>query len=72
MRRMQPGLLTLAVLLTSFFGVPVRHARGQSHSQPQIMPSGQLITPLAPKRAKFSQLNPGLRDFPDYTVGQAM
>lgn len=36
------------------------------------MPSGQLITPLAPAGAKFSRLNPGLKDFPDYTVGQAV
>ena len=36
------------------------------------MPSGQLITPLAPKGAKFSRLNPGLKDFPDYTAGQAI
>jgi YVTN family beta-propeller protein len=39
---------------------------------PQIMPSGQFITPLAPKGAVFSKLNPGLTDFPGYTVGQAV
>ncbi len=36
------------------------------------MPSGQFITPLAPPGASFVQLNPGLRDFPSYTVGQAV
>ncbi|HEV2279126.1 MAG TPA: hypothetical protein VGS02_13170 [Acidobacteriaceae bacterium] len=73
MRGIQPGLLTLTVFLTSLFGGSVRHACGQSQSsQPQVMPSGQLITPLAPKRAQFSELNPGLRDFPDYTAGQAI
>jgi len=36
------------------------------------MPSGQFITPLAPRGATFSQLNPGLSDFPNYTVGQAV
>lgn len=36
------------------------------------MPSGQYITPLAPMGAKFSQLNAGLKDFPDYNVGQAV
>jgi DNA-binding beta-propeller fold protein YncE len=36
------------------------------------MPSGQIITPLAPTGAVFSKLNPGLKDFPDYTVGQAV
>ena len=40
--------------------------------QPQVMPSGQLITPLAPAGAKFSKLNPGLKNFPDYTAGQAV
>jgi hypothetical protein len=36
------------------------------------MPSGQIITPLAPTGAVFSRLNPGLKDFPSYTVGQAV
>jgi len=36
------------------------------------MPSGQIITPLAPTGVVFSQLNPGLKDFPAYTVGQAV
>jgi hypothetical protein len=39
---------------------------------PQSMPSGQIITPLAPTGAVFSRLNPGLKDFPSYTVGQAV
>lgn len=36
------------------------------------MPSGQTITPLAPRGARFSTLNPGLKDFPEYTAGQAV
>jgi YVTN family beta-propeller protein len=36
------------------------------------LPSGQIITPLAPDGAVFSELNPGLKDFPSYTVGQAI
>jgi YVTN family beta-propeller protein len=36
------------------------------------VPSGQIVTPLAPKGATFSRLNPGLRDFPGYTAGQAV
>lgn len=43
-----------------------------SAAQPQVMPSGQMITPLAPKGAQFSQLNPGLADLPSYTAGQAV
>jgi len=73
MRRNHPGLLTLTLLLALLLGGFVRRAGGQSHSsQPQVMPSGQLITPLAPKGAKFSKLNPHLRDYPDYTAGQAI
>jgi YVTN family beta-propeller protein len=43
----------------------------QPDTPPQVMPSGQFITPLAPHGAKFSQLNPELADFPSYTAGQA-
>ena len=40
--------------------------------QPESVPSGQVITPLAPTGAVYSRLNPGLKDFPSYTVGQAV
>ncbi len=36
------------------------------------IPTGQFITPLAAPGSTFEPLNPHLRDFPDYTVGQAM
>ena len=36
------------------------------------IPTGQFITPLAAPGATFVGLNPGLKDFPQYTVGQAM
>jgi YVTN family beta-propeller protein len=46
---------------------------GQLNSgQPQILSTGQLITPLAPRGASFQALNPGLADNPEYTVGQAV
>ena len=55
------------------FAGPATRATAQNNSaQPERMPSGQLITPLAPTGAKFSRLNPGLKDFPDYTAGQAV
>jgi len=73
MRGIRTCLLSLILLPALLFGGFVQHAGAQGHSsQPQVMASGQLITPLAPKRAKFSELNPGLKDFPDYTVGQAV
>ncbi len=40
---------------------------------PQILPNtGQQLTPLAPVGARFHAMNPGLKDFPDYVVGQAV
>src|SRR5579859_5278694 len=36
------------------------------------IPTGQFITPLAAPGSSFERLNPHLRNFPDYTVGQAM
>jgi YVTN family beta-propeller protein len=62
------SLLSTAMLVA--FAAP---AGAQSNaSQPQTIPSGQIITPLAPTGAVFSKLNPGLKDFPGYTVGQAV
>lgn len=50
---------------------PMSKAQASS-AHPQQMPSGQLITPLAPTGSVFRKLNPGLKDFPGYTVGQAV
>ena len=36
------------------------------------IPTGQFITPLAAPGATFAALNPHIKDFPQYTVGQAM
>ncbi len=66
-------LLTIGLLPALLLAAPASSLCAQSHSRkPQIMPSGQLITPLAPSGVKFSRLNPGLIDFPAYTVGQAV
>ncbi|HEY1648796.1 MAG TPA: hypothetical protein VGF96_12490 [Terracidiphilus sp.] len=72
------GVLSVSLLPAVLLAGGTTKAHAQSDSsqpptmQPQIMPSGQLITPLAPAGARFSRLNPGLKDFPDYTVGQAV
>lgn len=50
---------------------PAANAQNNTN-QPERVPSGQFITPLAPAGATFSRLNPGLKDFPDYTAGQAI
>jgi YVTN family beta-propeller protein len=38
----------------------------------QILSTNQTITPLAPRGARYLQLNPGLADNPLYTAGQAV
>lgn len=39
---------------------------------PQILSTGQWITPLSPRGATFQSLNPNLPDNPTYTAGQAV
>ena len=67
--RMLGGSLLAAAMLAGL--AATANAQNQA-GQPEIMPSGQYITPLAPTGAVFSKLNPGLKDFPGYTVGQAV
>ena len=38
---------------------------------PEVLSTGQRITPLLPGGSRFEPLNPHLADNPDYTVGQA-
>lgn len=65
--------LTGCLLMFMVLAFEVSQVRAQDEAGArQVMPSGQFITPLAPKGAAFSKLNPGLKDFPDYTVGQAV
>jgi hypothetical protein len=43
----------------------------ESSANIQVVPNmEQKLTPLAPRKARFEALNPGLTDFPDYVVGQ--
>ncbi|HEX7156409.1 MAG TPA: beta-propeller fold lactonase family protein [Burkholderiaceae bacterium] len=41
-------------------------------SQGQWVPSGQTVTPLAARGSTFKPLNPGLKDLPEFTAGQAV
>src|SRR5580658_140514 len=68
MRVLGGSLITAAILAGL---VATANAQNQA-TQPELMPSGQYITPMAPTGATFSKLNPGLKDFPNYTVGQAV
>jgi YVTN family beta-propeller protein len=53
--------------------VAVHPAAAQLNTgEPQILSTGQLITPLAPTGARFQPLNPNLADNPEYTAGQAV
>ena len=72
-RGIQRRMLSCGLLAAAMLAGLVATASAQSGaSQPDVMPSGQYITPLAPTGATFSKLNPGLKDFPSYTVGQAV
>ncbi len=62
------GSLLSAIILTGMTSPAV----GQKTDDQQSMPTGQIITPLAPRGAVFTQLNPHLKDFPAYTAGQAI
>ena len=72
MSRMKRRSLFAAGCVAASF-VPVSQAQNPPNSgEPQILSTGQTITPLAPKGASFQPLNPGLADNPSYTVGQAV
>ncbi|HEX8711982.1 MAG TPA: hypothetical protein VF730_08925 [Terracidiphilus sp.] len=61
-----------SVLVFALCAGPSIFAQSTQAQQPETMPSGQLITPLAPTGSTFSKLNPGLKDFPNYSAGQAV
>ncbi len=72
-RQIRIGLLTGSLLSAAILpGLNSPASAQRNAGLPQIMASGQIITPLAPTGALFSGLNPGLKDFPGYTVGQAV
>jgi len=60
------------LLATTFPGLCAMATAQTDSGAQQTVSSGQMITPLAPIGAIFSRLNPGLKDFPSYTVGQAV
>ena len=65
--------LTLSALsLSAISSAPLAAQAVPNSGEPQILSTGQRITPLAPQGARFEPLNPGLADNPSYTVGQAV
>ncbi len=72
MHRIYPSALVLSALsLSAISSAPLIAQTGLNTGEPQILSTGQRITPLAPRGARFTPLNPGLSDNPSYTVGQA-
>jgi hypothetical protein len=62
----------LAAILAAAFSAGSPALAQLNSGQPQILSTGQLITPLAPRGSSFQSLNPGLADNPEYTAGQAV
>src|SRR5579859_4193 len=63
---------SVAFLVTTAAALACSTAWGDADDAKTRIPTGQFITPLAAPGATFQTLNPHLRNFPDYTVGQAM
>jgi len=59
------------LIAMSFLAIP-SFVLAQNNGEPQILSTGQRITPLAPRGSSFQALNPGLADNPEYTAGQAV
>ncbi len=60
-----------SVLATSLLATATQVLAQENDGRPEVLSTGQRITPLAPREARFEPLNPGLADNPAYTVGQA-
>ena len=61
------SILRQILIAIAIAAVVTPASRGQ-----QLPNTGQQITPLAPREARFEPLNPGLSDNPLYTAGQAV
>ncbi|MFZ0962618.1 MAG: bifunctional YncE family protein/alkaline phosphatase family protein [Terriglobia bacterium] len=61
------SILRQILIATAIAAVLTPASRAQ-----QLPNTGQQITPLAPREARFQALNPGLSDNPSYTAGQAV
>ena len=62
--------LAAACVLTAPALLPAQE--GLNTGLPQVLSTGQRITPLAPNGASFQALNPNLSDNPSYTVSDAV
>ena len=64
MRNYLKWLLVIVLLI----GLAQLQGIAQEVLQPQLLPTGMLITPTAASGAEFESLNPGLADLPQFTV----
>ena len=63
--------LTVAAVALGVSASPAAFAQLNSGT-PQMLSTGQRITPLVPRGSSFQALNPRLADNPQYTAGQAV
>jgi len=68
---LQGKVFASALSATVLLAAPFASAQLNSGA-PQILSTGQRITPLAPRGSNFQALNPRLADNPEYTAGQAV
>ncbi|HXS20932.1 MAG TPA: bifunctional YncE family protein/alkaline phosphatase family protein [Steroidobacteraceae bacterium] len=68
----RPFVLAAALALSLFPILQAAQARPDHDDDRSELPTGQFVTPRAAPGADFIRLNPHLKDFPKYTVGQAI
>src|SRR5215468_6401938 len=66
MKRMCSAISTLA------FGLFLTAGHLSSLNAQEVVPTGKAITPTAAPGSTFHTLNPGLAQFPNFVVGQAV
>ncbi|AXC14579.1 hypothetical protein ACPOL_5329 [Acidisarcina polymorpha] len=64
--------LTISLSFFNTLAAAGQMSGGFNSGQSQILSTNQTITPLAPRGASFQALNPGVREVPQYTAGQAV
>ncbi|HLW74785.1 MAG TPA: phosphoesterase [Gammaproteobacteria bacterium] len=64
--------LRIFAVLASALCLALAAQAGEPEPEASELPNGQFVTPLAAPGSTFQALNPELKDYPDYNVGQAM
>ena len=71
-KRLGRGTAAASVLAAGVLAGSLPATAQLNTGSPQVLSTGQTITPLAPREARYEQLNPGVSSDPGYTVGQAV